>query len=96
VKIGVEAALAGISYDFGKSGVTKARNASLESLARYFPKGYGRTPGVESVPDLHENETVVFKDFFAVGLCMPPHPILLDILHKFWVQLHQLTPNAIV
>jgi hypothetical protein len=27
---------------------------------------------------------------------MPPHPFLLDILSKFQVQLHQLTPNAIV
>jgi hypothetical protein len=30
-----------------------------------------------------------------VGLQMPPHPILTEILLKFWVQLHQLTPNAI-
>jgi hypothetical protein len=46
--------------------------------------------------DPHENEVVVFKDFFPVGLCMTPHPVLLDILCKFRVQLHQLTPNAIV
>jgi Ser-tRNA(Ala) deacylase AlaX len=25
---------------------------------------------------------------------MPPHPILTDILVKFHVQIHQLTPNA--
>jgi tRNA A37 threonylcarbamoyladenosine synthetase subunit TsaC/SUA5/YrdC len=42
-------------------------------------------PGAQSVPDPHENKVVVFKDFFAVGLRMPPHPILLDILRKFWV-----------
>jgi hypothetical protein len=39
---------------------------------------------------------VVFKDFFVSGLRIPPHPILLDILHKFQVQLHQLMPDAIV
>jgi hypothetical protein len=61
-----------------------------------FPKGYGRAPGAESVLDPHENEVVVFKDFFTTGLRMPPHPVLLDILCKFWVQLHQLTSNAIV
>jgi hypothetical protein len=38
----------------------------------------------------------VFEDFFTTGLCIPPHMILLDILHKFLVQLHQLTLNAIV
>jgi hypothetical protein len=39
LKIGAEAALAGISYDFRKSGVTKVLIASLESFARYFLKG---------------------------------------------------------
>jgi hypothetical protein len=51
VRIGAEDALVGISYDFGKSGITKACIASLENLAHYFPKGYGREPGVESVPN---------------------------------------------
>jgi hypothetical protein len=27
---------------------------------------------------------------------MPPHPVLFDILLRFQVQLHRLTPNAIV
>jgi hypothetical protein len=43
-----------------------------------------------------ENQFEAFKDFFAAGLRMPPHPVLVDILCKFRVQLHQLTPNAIV
>jgi hypothetical protein len=51
---------------------------------------------VQSILDPRMNETVVFKDFFTAGLCMPPHPVLVDILCKFHVQLHQLTPNAIV
>jgi hypothetical protein len=39
---------------------------------------------------------MVFKDYFTTGLRMPPHPVLLDILRKFRVLLHQLTLNAIV
>jgi hypothetical protein len=39
---------------------------------------------------------MVFKEFFTVGLRMPPHPVLADILLKFQIQIHQLTPNAIV
>jgi hypothetical protein len=35
------------------------------------------------------------KCFFATGLRMPPHPTLIEILPKFQVQLHQLTPNTI-
>jgi hypothetical protein len=38
----------------------------------------------------------VFEEFFAVGLRMPPHRVLIEILLKFRVQLHQLTPNAII
>jgi hypothetical protein len=87
VKIGAEAALASVTYDFGQSTITKARIASLESFAYYFLKGCGRPPGAESILDPHENEAVVFEDFFTAGLRMPPHPILLDILCKFRVQL---------
>jgi hypothetical protein len=83
VKIGAKVSLAGISYDFGKSGITKARIASLDSLARYFLKGYIRAPGAESISDPHENEAVAFKDFFAAGLYMPLHLVLLYILCMF-------------
>jgi hypothetical protein len=51
VKIGAEAALADMGYDCGRSKVTKACLASLESSACYFLKGYDRPPSVESVPD---------------------------------------------
>jgi hypothetical protein len=36
----------------------------------------------------------VFDEFFAVGLRMPLHPTLNNILVKFQVQHHQLTLNA--
>jgi hypothetical protein len=36
------------------------------------------------------------EDLFLVGLCMPQHLVLAEILHKFWVQLHQLTPNIVI
>jgi hypothetical protein len=96
MKVAVVAALAGISYDFGQSTITKTRLTSMESYTSYFPKGYCRPPSAESVPEPRANEDIVFEDFFIFGLRMPPHPILVDILRKFWVQLHQLTPNAIV
>jgi hypothetical protein len=35
------------------------------------------------------------RSFFTAGLRMPLHPDLTDILLKFQVQLHRLTPNAI-
>jgi hypothetical protein len=36
----------------------------------------------------------VFEEFFATGLRMLLQPVLTDILLKFHVQLHELTPNA--
>jgi hypothetical protein len=96
VKIGVEAALAGRSFDFGPSKVMKGRISHLKSASCCFPKGFARPPGMESVPVPKEDEGVVFEDFFATRLRIPPHPVLLDILCKFRVQIHQLTLNAIV
>jgi hypothetical protein len=96
LKVAVVAALAGISYDFGQSFATKTRLTSMESYARYFPKEYCHPRGAESMSKPRANEVVVFEDFFIAGLRMPPHLVLVDILHKFQVQLHQLTWNAIV
>jgi hypothetical protein len=83
VKIRAEAALADVSYDFRQSKIKRAHITSLENSARYFPKGFARPPGVESVPDPKENEAIVFKDFFVADLRIPLHPVLLDILQKF-------------
>jgi hypothetical protein len=96
MKVTTAATLAGSSYDFGPSNITKTRIGSMESYACYFPKGYGRAPGVESVPEPRANEVVIIEDFFATGLCMLLHLVLVDILRKFRVQLHHLTLNAIV
>jgi hypothetical protein len=46
-----------------------------------------REPREETVSELDADESIVFEEFFAVGLWMPPHPAFTDILLKFWVQL---------
>jgi tRNA A37 threonylcarbamoyladenosine synthetase subunit TsaC/SUA5/YrdC len=56
----------------------------------------GHEPGQETILEPHLDEVVVFEEFFTAGLRMPPHPVLADILLKFQIQIHQLTPNAIV
>jgi hypothetical protein len=62
----------------------------------YFAEGMGYEPREVTVPEPHPDEAVVFEKFFSASLRMPPHPVLVDILLKFQVQIHQLTPNAIV
>jgi hypothetical protein len=96
LKVVAAVALAGISYDFGPSKITKIRIGSMESYAHYFPKGYGQPSGLESVSEPRVNKAIVFEDFLNIELRMPPHPVHTDILRRFHVQLHHLTPNAIV
>jgi hypothetical protein len=75
------------SYVFGPSTVTVGRVRKMASLG-YFTEGTVRESGEEVVPKPVEDEAVVFKEFFVVGLRMPPPQALANILHKFWVQLH--------
>jgi hypothetical protein len=83
------------SYEFGASSVTVGHIRQMESLG-YFVEGSTCEPGEEIVPEPNSEEVVVFEEFFAAGLRMPPHHVLTEILLKFWVHLHQLTPNAII
>jgi hypothetical protein len=62
----------------------------------YFAEGMGRVPEEETVMEPQPDEAVVFEEFFSAGLRIPPHPVLANILLKFQVQIHQLTPNAVV
>jgi hypothetical protein len=43
-----------------------------------------------------KDEVVVFKSFFKAGLRFPLNKMIADVLKKFGIYLHQLTPNAIV
>jgi hypothetical protein len=83
LKVTAAAALADITFDFGQSTMMRTCLASLGNNDHYFIEGYARPPGVEYVPDPQPDEAVMFEDFFTVGLRMPPHPVLLDILRKF-------------
>jgi hypothetical protein len=82
------------SYYFGPSTVTVSRIREMSAL-NYFVKGNARMPGEETISEPLADEAVVFEEFFTAGLWMPPHRTLAEILLKFQVQLHQLTPNAI-
>jgi hypothetical protein len=61
----------------------------------YFGIEVGRVPGAEEVPEL-EGELIVFEAFFTAGLRLPAHRFVAEVLRRFEVQVHQLTPNAMV
>ena len=85
---------AGDSVDFGVSRMSSVRVLDMQRLG-YFGGGVARVPGTEEVPE-PEGELVVFEAFFAAGLRLPAHRFVGEVLRKFNVQIHQLTPNAIV
>jgi hypothetical protein len=41
-------------------------------------------------------EMVILKDLFNVGLQFPYHRLVVDVLDKYKVQIHQLTSNTIM
>jgi hypothetical protein len=84
----------GDTVEFGVSRISLARVQDMQRLG-YFGGGVGRVPGAEEVPE-PEGELVVFEAFFIAGLCLPAHHFVSEVLQKFEVQVHQLTPNAVV
>jgi hypothetical protein len=90
----VEELRAGDSVDFGVSRMTSARVEDMQRLG-YFGGGVARAPGTEEVPE-PEGELVVFEAFFVAGLRLPAHRFVGEVLRRFNVQIHQLTPNAVV
>jgi hypothetical protein len=52
-------------------------------------------PRAEEVPE-PEGELVIFEAFFTADLRLPTHRFVSEVLQKFEVQVHQLTPNAVV
>jgi hypothetical protein len=55
-----------------------------------------RFGGEEATPKPEKNEVVVFKSFFKAVLRFPLNGMIADVLKRFGVYLHQVTPNAIV
>jgi hypothetical protein len=84
--------------EFGKSTV-KAEDLVLMKKLGYFEKKVDesiRFAGDEIVLEPRDNEVVVFKSFFRAGLWFPLYEKIGEVLKKFKIYLHQLTPNTIV
>jgi hypothetical protein len=83
--------------EFGKSTLSAEDLVMMKKLG-YFGKAESkliRFAGDEVVLEPKEDEVVVFKSFFRAGLWFPLYDMIGEILKKFEIYLHQLTPNAI-
>jgi hypothetical protein len=84
----------GDTVEFGVSRISSIRVQDMQQLG-YFGSRVGHVPGAEDVPE-PEGELVVFEAFFTAGLRLPAHRFVAEVLQSFEVQVHQLTPNAVV
>jgi hypothetical protein len=55
-----------------------------------------RARGENIVPLPEADGVVVFKSFMKVGLRFPLHKMLVEILKRFEIYLHQFTPEAFI
>jgi hypothetical protein len=84
--------------EFGKSIVTEDDMTMMKNLS-YFGESESkivRFVGEEITPEPREDEVIVFKSFFRVGLRFPLNDMIVEVLKIFEIYLHRLTPNAIV
>jgi hypothetical protein len=84
--------------ELGKSTV-KAEDLVLMKKLGYFGKNDDELIWFvvdEVVPEPRNDEVVVFKSFFRVGLQFPLYEMISEVFKKFEIYLHQLTPNTIV
>ena len=84
--------------EFGKSTVKEEDLVVMKKLG-YFGENDDelvRFAGEEIIPEPKEDEVVVFKSFFRARLRFPLYEMVEEVLKKFEICLHQLTPNAIV
>lgn len=86
---------AGLSFDFGLSRIT---SRDLDSFAKYkwFARDAARPSEGETVPKPHDDEVVVFKEFFDARLRFPPHQLVIGALKRFNLMFHQLNPSSFV
>jgi hypothetical protein len=84
--------------EFGKSTV-KVEDLVVMKKLGYFGENEDELvhfAGEEIILEPKEDEVVVFKSFFRVRLWFPLYEMIVEVLKKFEIYLHQLTPNAIV
>jgi hypothetical protein len=55
-----------------------------------------RIGGENIIPLSEKNEVMVFQSFMKAGLRFPLHKMLVEVLKKFEIFLHQLTPEALI
>jgi hypothetical protein len=81
---------------FGKSTIKQSHLDNMRG--RYFrDMSLVRADnGDKTAPTPEENEVIIFRSFFKVGLRFPLSSFVVEVLKIFQIFLHQITPEAII
>jgi hypothetical protein len=80
---------------FGKPIVKKGQTEAMKG--KYFHDiSVVRAGGENTVSLPKADELVAFKSFMKDGLHFPLHKMLVEVLKRFEIYLHQLTPEALI
>ena len=84
-----------VSFEFGLLRVTLS---DLDEFVKVgsFARDLARPSEGEVVPDPHDDEVIVYKEFFLAGLRFPSHPLVVGVLKRFNLKFHQLSPSSFV
>ena len=71
---------------------------NLDSFAwsGWFVRDATRPSEGETIPNPHDDEVVVYKEFFDARLRFPPHPLVIGVMKRFNLKFHQLNPSSFV
>jgi hypothetical protein len=84
--------------EFGKSTITSEDLVLMKKLG-YFGENDDklvRFAREEVIPEPKDDEVVVFRSFFKAGLRFPLYKMIGEVLKKFEIYLHQLTPTPLL
>jgi hypothetical protein len=77
---------------FGKSTIKQSHLDNMRG--RYFrDMSIVRAGGDNNVPAPEENEVVIYRSFFKVGLWFPLSKFVVEVLKLYQIFLHEITPK---
>jgi hypothetical protein len=87
-----------VMLNLEKSTVKAEDLVLIKKLGCFLKNNDGliRFTGDEVIVEPKDDEVIVFKSFFRAGFRFPLYEMIDEVLKKFEIYLHQITPNAIV
>lgn len=82
-----------VSFEFGATSVT---SVVLDALVKrgFIDRAKARLGEGETKPHPHDDEVVVFNEFFSACFRFPVHPFVVEVMKQFKLRFHQLTPSC--